>query len=172
MRAVKGGKFAADELLSRVREYLRGIISDSDEMDVLVKAFANVEGLASALMREGKLRDVDQLRAFVTGFSSRLPFFDFVDIGAGKERAVHKIRGIDPRAEKNLLNCPSLLTCYCREREVLCQQFAVQAHRAWLLPRFRLRPVFSAVCRRQFSFRAHHSARGKPATTVNKGVGL
>ena len=68
-------------------------MSDSDKLDILVKAFANLEGLAIALVRDGRLKDVSQLRAFVTGFSSRRAFFDFVDVGAGKERADHKIRG-------------------------------------------------------------------------------
>ena len=68
-------------------------MSDSDKLDILVKAFANLEGLAIALVRDGRLKDVGQLRAFVTGFSSRLAFFDFVDVGVGKERADHKIRG-------------------------------------------------------------------------------
>ena len=96
MRAAIGGKQAADELLARVRESVRGILSDSDKLDIMVKAFANVEGLAMALMRNGKLKDVDQLRAFIADFSRRLPFFDFIDIGAGKKRPDHKIHGRDP----------------------------------------------------------------------------
>jgi len=92
-KAMKGGEHAADELLARAREYLRGIMNDSEKLDILVKAFANLEGLAFALVRDGRLKDAGQLRAFVTGFSSRLAFFDFVDVGVGKERADHKIRG-------------------------------------------------------------------------------
>lgn len=91
-KAMKGGEHAADELLARAREYLRGIMNDSEKLDILVKAFANLEGLAFALVRDGRLKDAGQLRAFVTGFSSRLAFFDFVDVGVGKERADHKIR--------------------------------------------------------------------------------
>ncbi|OCL02108.1 hypothetical protein AOQ84DRAFT_424365, partial [Glonium stellatum] len=91
-KAMKGGEQAADELLARTREYLRGIVNDSEKLDILVKAFANLEGLAMALVRDGRLKDAGQLRAFVTGFSSRLAFFDFVDVGVGKERADHKIR--------------------------------------------------------------------------------
>lgn len=62
-------------------------------MDFHVRAFANVDGLARALVRDGRLQDVNQLRAFAAGFSNRQPFFDFVDVGAGKERADHKIHG-------------------------------------------------------------------------------
>jgi hypothetical protein len=80
-------------------------MSDSDKLDILVKAFANLEGLAIALVRDGRLKDVSQLRAFVTGFSSRRAFFDFVDVGAGKERADHKIRGRDACAERTFVSC-------------------------------------------------------------------
>lgn len=58
-----------------------------------MKAFANVSGLGAALERGGRLKDANQLRAFATGFSSRQAFFDFVDVGAGKERADFKVRG-------------------------------------------------------------------------------
>jgi hypothetical protein len=80
-------------------------MSDSDKLDILVKAFANLEGLAIALVRDGRLKDVSQLRAFATGFSSRRAFFDFVDVGAGKERADHKIRGRDACAERTFVSC-------------------------------------------------------------------
>lgn len=62
-------------------------------MDILVRAFANVSGLGAALERDGRLKEAGQLRAFATGFSTRQAFFDFVDVGAGKERADFKVRG-------------------------------------------------------------------------------
>lgn len=58
-----------------------------------MKVFANVNGLGAALVRAKWLVDVDQLRAFAAEFSNRQPFFDFVDVGAGKERADVKVRG-------------------------------------------------------------------------------
>jgi hypothetical protein len=62
-------------------------------MDILVRAFANVSGLGASLVRDGRLKDVDQLRAFTIGFSRRQSGFDFVDVGTGKERADFKIQG-------------------------------------------------------------------------------
>lgn len=62
-------------------------------MDILVKAFANLGGLGVALQRSRRLSDKDQLKAFAAGFSSRQAFFDFVDVGPGKERADLKVRG-------------------------------------------------------------------------------
>lgn len=58
-----------------------------------VRAFTNVEGLASALVRDRRLQDVGQLRTFAAGCSNCQAFFDLVDVGAGKERADRKIRG-------------------------------------------------------------------------------
>ncbi|KAF9770976.1 hypothetical protein IL306_011406 [Fusarium sp. DS 682] len=91
--ASAGGEGAADELLTATREYLRTILDDSERLDVVVKAFARLDGLGSKLAREGRVRDMAQLRAFCAGFSSRLPLFDFIDVGSGKERADNKIRG-------------------------------------------------------------------------------
>jgi hypothetical protein len=65
-------------------------------MDILVRAFANLNGLGTALRRDKRLRDKDELRSFATGFSSRQAFFEFVDIGLGKERADLKVRGNIP----------------------------------------------------------------------------
>ena len=42
-------------------------MTDSDKLDVLVKAFANLEGLPIALVRDGRLKDANQLKAFVYG---------------------------------------------------------------------------------------------------------
>jgi len=74
---------------------LRDIINDSDKLDILIKIFINLKGLAIALIKNNKLKDINQLRIFITDFSSRLMFFDFIDIKAGKERTDYKIRNRD-----------------------------------------------------------------------------
>uniref|UniRef100_A0A0D2Y836 DUF7923 domain-containing protein n=1 Tax=Fusarium oxysporum (strain Fo5176) TaxID=660025 RepID=A0A0D2Y836_FUSOF len=88
----KGGKEAADALLAALQQYVRKVTGEPSRMDILVRAFANVSGLGAALERDGRLRDAGQLRAFASGFSSRQAFFDFVDVGPGKERADLKVR--------------------------------------------------------------------------------
>lgn len=90
--ASAGGEGAAEELFTATRKYLRTILDDSERLDVVVKAFAHLDGLGSKLARDGRVRDMAQLRAFFAGFSSRLPLFDFIDVGSGKERADNKIR--------------------------------------------------------------------------------
>ncbi|KAL6699115.1 hypothetical protein J3F84DRAFT_243156 [Trichoderma pleuroticola] len=91
-RGEKGGEDAADALLAALQHYIRGLAGLPNNMDTLVRAFANVGGLGQALVRDGRLQDINQLRAFATGFSNRRVFFDFVDVGTGKERADYKIQ--------------------------------------------------------------------------------
>ncbi|KAK4065961.1 uncharacterized protein Triagg1_8270 [Trichoderma aggressivum f. europaeum] len=91
-RGEKGGEDAADALLTALQQYMRGLTGLPNNMDILVRAFANVGGLGKALVRDRRLQDIDQLRAFATGFSNRQVFFDFVDVGTGKERADYKIQ--------------------------------------------------------------------------------
>lgn len=88
----KGGEDAADTLLATLQKYMQEVTGASNGMDILVKAFANVSGLGSALERDGRLQNASQLREFATGFSNRRAFFDFVDVGTGKERADLKIQ--------------------------------------------------------------------------------
>ncbi|KAK8064292.1 hypothetical protein PG996_008944 [Apiospora saccharicola] len=89
----KGGAEAADALFSAVQGYAQNKIRESPEVDVVVRAFANVTGLREALHRRRVTCDIDQLRAFASGFNNRQALFDFVDVGSGKERADSKIRG-------------------------------------------------------------------------------
>ena len=62
-------------------------------IEILVRVFANLNGLGGVLQRDGRLKETRQLREFASGFSGRQAFFDFVDVGAGKERADLKVRG-------------------------------------------------------------------------------
>ena len=63
-------------------------------MDVMVRAYANLKGLAQACVQSRKMRHSADLNLFAVGFTKRQALFDIVDVGAGKERADNKIRGI------------------------------------------------------------------------------
>ena len=89
----EGGREAADEMLLRVKRYLRTISLDAEDMDVMVRAYANVKGLGKACIDSGKLKNGADLGLFAAGFTQRGKLFDFVDVGPGKERADNKIRG-------------------------------------------------------------------------------
>jgi hypothetical protein len=91
---VKGGEDAADALLVAMQQYIRGVANEpTNGMEILVRVFANLSGLGGMLQRDGRLTETSQLREFASGFSGRQAFFDFVDVGAGKERADLKVRG-------------------------------------------------------------------------------
>ncbi|KAI8934356.1 hypothetical protein NX059_009091 [Plenodomus lindquistii] len=84
-RKAQGGEALADEFLIRIREYLRPQFDDADSLDIIVRVYANLEGMANYLVRLDKVRNLGQLRAFSTGFCGRISSFDWVDTGVGKE---------------------------------------------------------------------------------------
>ena len=61
---------------------------------MLVKAFANIDGVQKALVQNQKIVKAANIRNFVRGFNQRRPLFDLIDVGYGKERADSNIRGI------------------------------------------------------------------------------
>lgn len=78
----------------KVRQYLQPFVKDAETVGVVVKAYANLTGLAQACVKNGKLKVATLLSQFVIGFNRRYPLFDFVDVGPGKEEADNKLRGI------------------------------------------------------------------------------
>lgn len=93
-RKAQGGEALADELLIRTREYLRPQFEDADSLDIVVRVYANLEGMANYLVRLDKVRNLGQLRAFSTGFCGRISSFDWIDTGVGKEGGSgRKVRG-------------------------------------------------------------------------------
>jgi len=92
-KGAKGGEALADELSARLRDYFRPLYDDADKLDILVRVYANLEGMANSMVREGKVRNLGQLRAFATGFCAKVPGFDWTDVGIGREgSAGRKIR--------------------------------------------------------------------------------
>ena len=92
-RGEEGGREAVDALCAAMLQYVRDSLKLPDKVDVVVKAFASVAGLGKTLERNGKLGNVDEMRKFAAEFSNRKPFFDFVDVGYGKDRADVKLQG-------------------------------------------------------------------------------
>lgn len=52
----------------------------------------NLQGLAAKLQRCGIVANPNEVLAFGRAFGAAQPMFSFIDAGAGKERADHKIR--------------------------------------------------------------------------------
>ena len=87
---------AADEFIAKVRQYLVSLGSsaeDANTVPIVVKAYANLNGLAQACVREKRVKTGVDVVQFWIGFTRRYPLADFVDVGAGKEEADNKIRG-------------------------------------------------------------------------------
>ncbi|KAI4186106.1 MAG: hypothetical protein L6R41_003678 [Letrouitia leprolyta] len=93
-KSEEGGRNAADELLARVKRYLKGLGLDMNNTDVVIRAYANLRGLGKACIKNGLMRATADLSLFANGFTGRQPLFDFVDVGLGKERADHKVKEV------------------------------------------------------------------------------
>jgi hypothetical protein len=90
-----GGQDAADHFMEKVRDHLASVasIKEPKSVPVMVKAFANLGGLAQACVRDKKVKFVGDVNQFWIGFIRRYALVDFVDVGPGKEEADNKIRG-------------------------------------------------------------------------------
>lgn len=95
-RGLAGGQAAADQFMEKVREYLASlgsVIGDPKTVPVMVKAYANMSGLAQMCVRDGKLNSVGDMAQFWIGFTRRYALVDFIDVGSGKEEADNKLKG-------------------------------------------------------------------------------
>ncbi|KAH7323783.1 hypothetical protein BKA65DRAFT_511461 [Rhexocercosporidium sp. MPI-PUGE-AT-0058] len=113
-QGLKGGQAAADMLVEKVREHLLSLgpsFKNAKSIPIVVKAYANLTGLAYHFKKENKVYNLQDVSQFWAGFSQRYPFIDFVDVGSGKEAADNKIRenlrlNIDtPQCEQIFLAC-------------------------------------------------------------------
>ncbi|KAI3320608.1 C-x8-C-x5-C-x3-H type zinc finger protein-like protein [Xylariaceae sp. AK1471] len=87
-QGTEGGRRAAIELHKAIATeplvYANGA-------QIFVKVVANLGGLNRALKRDGSVDTENELQDFVMGFNEA-SFFDFVDVGAYKERAIAKLK--------------------------------------------------------------------------------
>lgn len=91
-KGTSGGEEAAQRLLNEVSKYLERYKGAKD-WKLIVRVFVNLEGLARKCQSFDIIGQPNALRDFAAGFAQSQPFFDFVDVGYGKERADHKLRG-------------------------------------------------------------------------------
>ncbi len=114
----------------KVRNYLHPQVKDAETTAVMVKAFANLNGLAQACVKNGKLKAEVLLSLFVIGFNRRYPLFDFVDVGPGKEEADNKLRGMVLLLS---LYANTAHNSFCRRTEYLYSKPPVPTCYSWLL---------------------------------------
>lgn len=88
-----GGSEAASRLSNAIREHIVSIYSNSGNWPVMVQIYLSLEKLGMKLAQVGLVRTSQDMRIFAQRFSVNQPLFNIVDVGQGKERADHKIKG-------------------------------------------------------------------------------
>lgn len=91
-----GGADAAQELYTQIRTHVAECYPDRNTSgyDIMVQIFYNMEGLSHKLKSLGVFKNPNEMAPFARAFSLNKSLFSFIDVGSGKERADHKVRGI------------------------------------------------------------------------------
>jgi hypothetical protein len=88
-----GGSEAASRLYHAIRDHIASLYNNSGNWPIMVQVYLSLDKLAQKLASVGLLRSPQELRAFAQRFSVNQPLFSIIDVGHGKERADHKIKG-------------------------------------------------------------------------------
>ncbi|KAH6688541.1 hypothetical protein F5X68DRAFT_80475 [Plectosphaerella plurivora] len=108
-QGLDGGMRAATLLRQAVEEDLRSSVSDAaHHLQVIVRVYANVKGLAATYVRAGILSDPAILDDFIRGFNMYDAMCDFVDAGNGKECADEKVKAVFKQS-LNDVHCRQIL---------------------------------------------------------------
>ncbi|TID02396.1 hypothetical protein CH35J_003662 [Colletotrichum higginsianum] len=96
-RGAEGGAEAGYLLWTEIKNYVTDAYPEaaSEDWNIIVQVVLNVDGLAKKLHASGIAPNTAADRTlleFARGFGRAQPLFSFVDVGAGKESADHKIR--------------------------------------------------------------------------------
>lgn len=90
----EGGSDAAHKLQSEIRNHILDVYEGAaGSWSIMVHIYANLDGLSRKLASVGLIRSPVELHTFARAFSLHQPLFNFIDVGSGKERADHKIKG-------------------------------------------------------------------------------
>jgi HPt (histidine-containing phosphotransfer) domain-containing protein len=92
-----GGSEAASRLYHAIRSHVASLYSNSGNWPIMVHVYLSLDKLAGKLAQVGLLRTPSELRSFAQRFCVNQPLFSFIDVGQGKERADHKIKGVCQR---------------------------------------------------------------------------
>ncbi|KAK6006206.1 hypothetical protein QM012_006616 [Aureobasidium pullulans] len=93
--ASDSGADAAQELHNKIRDHVAECYPDrnSSGYDIMVQMFYNMEGLSHKLKSVGIFKNPNEVAPFARAFSLNKSLFSSIDVGSGKERADHKVRG-------------------------------------------------------------------------------
>jgi hypothetical protein len=88
-----GGSEAASKLRLEIKNYVASKVDNTGDFDVIVNIYLNLTGLATKLTLCGIIEKPNDLRVWMNAFSINQSLFNFIDVGDGKERADHKLKG-------------------------------------------------------------------------------
>ena len=125
-----GGKRAANLLHAAVHAWALENVADCPrDVKIMVRAYADVEGLAEVCTKAGLVPSPDRVADFICGFTRGKLLFDFTDVGMGKDRADGKLNGKHARYVLRLT-----LTRY-RKLQALHLRLSLPPSPLWMLSR-------------------------------------
>ncbi|KAK3940250.1 hypothetical protein QBC46DRAFT_385688 [Diplogelasinospora grovesii] len=144
-----GGRKAALDLRTSIQDYLRKTMPDLVNLPIVVKAFANADGLSYVLIKSKIITSANMLWDFAKGFSQTCELFDFVLVGSGKDRADKKIKGIFKQFVENP-TCRHVIFGACHDNGYvrLLEEYAVDnavAERVTLVHSFDIGKEFASL---------------------------
>lgn len=98
-----GGSDAAADLWSQMKAEIASLDLPSDAK-IVTRIYANLKGLGDICTKKGIIARPDVIESFFKGFTGSKQLFDFVDVGAGKDRADDKLSGMAPHVLQIIQN--------------------------------------------------------------------
>ncbi|PKX92393.1 uncharacterized protein P174DRAFT_373257 [Aspergillus novofumigatus IBT 16806] len=114
----QGASEAALRLTEAVRNYLKDTPLGSDDVPIVVRIFANLNGLAKSLLHHNAIDYEDKMRVFAEQFTNSRAEFDFVNVGHGKENADSKMRKMFGHFYRNF-QCKKIFFAGCHDNGYL-----------------------------------------------------
>ena len=87
---------AASLLYDEIKHYIAtaSVFDNSGGYDVVANIYINFVGLSCKLTSCGIIESPEHFRVWINAFSINQPLFNIIDVGDGKERADHKLKGV------------------------------------------------------------------------------
>ncbi|OBT40544.1 hypothetical protein VE00_08996 [Pseudogymnoascus sp. WSF 3629] len=119
LRGTNGGREAALVLKSELQRELRQTSPNVAELPFILKLYANVDKLREAMFRHGIEEASNLLRDFCRGFCQTGGLSEFIDVGDGKDRADHQIKGVLEHFKENPC-CMHIVLGGCHDNGYVC----------------------------------------------------
>lgn len=119
LRGTNGGREAALVLKSELQRELRQTSPNVAELPFILKLYANVDKLGEAMYKHGMQEASNLLRDFCRGFCQTGGLSEFIDVGDGKDRADHQIKGVLEHFKENPC-CMHIVLGGCHDNGYVC----------------------------------------------------